>query len=673
MGERSDTESRFPSYAPSSIMEDSTSHVDDDLLPATSPSNSSTGTRHRHSATLSNLFHSTHLSNYWSRSSGGRIHSGRVEPQDVMCLFEWTHGGDDVFIKGSWDHFNSVIPMEKTQPGVFRVVLPVPEGQWNFSFVVDGQDRVSSAYQSEILPTGDGRDQFIQVNTRLVHRETHTGPLNRGSSFIAELDIWSPTQIEEYHAPWLFRTLYLAMFPAGLYYFVWLSLRGGNQIAPVCWITFLAAEVLSFISAFVSLFAMWAPVRRRWRSLDGLKPPHPSDRWPSVDVVICHYREPIQQIQQTVRAAMAMDYPSHLLRVIVADDGYFPKPKSIEHSEMGEDMHSMLAFEAGHDPLLVEPIKDNGRVEHYQVLLRNDLSRPDCALETHVIDYGPYGKATSSSDSKPRLCLVSRVKPTDHHNKAGNINNVLFNAKTNGDLILFLDSDMKPNQSFLKRTIPLLLRSRAGEASSPHVTPRSSKSNHPTHDESVWELDSHVAFVQTPQRFHNASKEDYLAVRNAVFYDAVANGRDGFGLTPFAGTNCLWRREVLNELGGIIYGSVTEDTLTSNGCHSRGYMSKYACEDLCWGEAPVTAAAAMLQRLRWAKGAVQNGIFAIYDHRKARMREKESHGSLKAFQAHRRHSTSPHNGLVRFMFWLDSTLYPVLNLGAYLYIFVALY
>jgi len=181
---------------------------------------------------------------------------------------------------------------------------------------------------------------------------------------------------------------------------------------------------------------------------------------------------------------------------------------------------------------LVEPIKDNGRVEHYQVLLRNDLSRPDCALETHVIDYGPYGKATSSSDSKPRLCLVSRVKPTDHHNKAGNINNVLFNAKTNGDLILFLDSDMKPNQSFLKRTIPLLLRSRAGEASSPHVTPRSSKSNHPTHDESVWELDSHVAFVQTPQRFHNASKEDYLAVRNAVFYDAVANGRDGFGLTP---------------------------------------------------------------------------------------------------------------------------------------------
>lgn len=55
------------------------------------------------------------------------------------------------------------------------------------------------------------------------------------------------------------------------------------------------------------------------------------------------------------------------------------------------------------------------------------------------------------------------------------------------------------------------------------------------------------------------------------------------------------------EINGFVYGSVTEDTLTSNEVHNRGYISKYAAEDLAWGEAPVSVAAAMLQRQRWAK------------------------------------------------------------------------
>jgi cellulose synthase/poly-beta-1,6-N-acetylglucosamine synthase-like glycosyltransferase len=146
-------------------------------------------------------------------------------------------------------------------------------------------------------------------------------------------------------------------------------------------------------------------------------------------------------------------------------------------------------------------------------------------------------------------------------------------------------------------------------------------------------------------------------------------------LTPFVGTNACWRREVLREIGGFVYVSVTEDTLTSNEIHRRGFISKYAAEDLCFGEAPVSVAAAMLQRQRWAKGAVMNGmkIFKRAAEEKKNAMVARRRGEIDEFFEYRRHGRRPNNAMVRAMFWLDSTLYPLLGLAAYMYIFVALY
>ncbi len=60
------------------------------------------------------------------------------------------------------------------------------------------------------------------------------------------------------------------------------------------------------------------------------------------------------------------------------------------------------------------------------------------------------------------------------------------------------------------------------------------------------------------------------------------------------GTNACWQCEVHE----TVYGSVMEDTLTSNEVHARGFISKYTVEDVAWGEGPVCVAAAMLQRQR---------------------------------------------------------------------------
>lgn len=567
------------------------------------------------------------------------------------------------------------VPMESIKPGKFRVVLPVPSNERaEFKFFVDGKEQIAKDLPFIINEDGD------EVN---VKNPDPTTAIKKGRarsimSKISGLDLYSPLHRQQVISMIVFRIFYLLSFPGAAYYFYWLMIRGGNDNARTSWVAFLIAELMSFASAVIGLFGMWKPVKRKWRSLDALKPPLSSENWPSVDIVIAHYKEDPEQLRGTIRAALNLDYPSHLLHVIVADDGYFVTPKVVERSALGMHMHTMLAEEAGYDPLMSEVISEDGLVEHYIVRTEeNELKRLDCSLECHQIDYGPYRTDRNSPGAIPRLSLIARVKPENHHNKAGNINNVLFNADTDGRIILFLDADMVPKENFLLRTIPLMLEELAEDAVD-RLLPEEfidAEIGVSRTIETHWRINRDVAFIQAPQRFFNVDEEDYMAHRNALFYDGICSGRDGFGLTPFVGTNACWRREVLQEIGGFVYGSVTEDTLTSNEVHNRGFVSRYACEDLCEGEAPVSVAAAMLQRQRWAKGAVMNGIYMFREWRSGRKRKANlrKRGEIDEYYEYRRSCRRPNNAFVRFMFALDSTLYPFLGASAYLYMFVALY
>lgn len=590
---------------------------------------------------------------------------------NVLSMFEWNGGGRNVFLTGSWDNYTEKIPMESVQPGRFRVVVPIPQERVEFKYVVDGREKYNPDYPT--IHTEDGE----RVNVKHIDpdmKKKKAGPVRKIVSKISGLDMYSPFHLQETVSMIIFRVFYIITIPAAFYYFYWLADKGGNKGAMAPFVLFFAAEILSFISAVIGLFGMWAPVRRKWRSLDSLKPPLPEADWPSIDVCVAHYKEPAEQLRETIRAALRLDYPSHLLRIVVADDGYFPSPKSVERSQLGLDMYQLLAEEAGYDPLLEEVLNDQGLVEHYTVTPEEEINRPDCAKECHVFDFGPFGEDMYAPGALPRLSLIARVKPQDHHNKAGNINNVLFNAGTEGKVLLFLDADMQPTENFLLRTVPLLLEEMRDDAventllidDDPEIGREANTS---------WRINRDVAFVQAPQRFHNVDEADVMAHRNAIFYDGICRGRDGFGMTPFVGTNALWRREVLSEIGGFVYGSVTEDTLTSNEVHRRGYISKYAAEDLAYGEAPVSVAAAMLQRQRWAKGAIMNGmkIFQRAAEEKRNSMVARRRGEIDEFYEYRRHGRRPNNSFVRAMFWLDSTLYPFLGIAAYFYIFTSLY
>ena len=85
-------------------------------------------------------------------------------------------------------------------------------------------------------------------------------------------------------------------------------------------ITLLVAESYAFIVLVLGY------VQTAWPL--GRKPiPLPSDhaRWPTVDVYIPTYNEPLSVVRPTVLAAMAMDWPPDKLRVYLLDDGKRPE------------------------------------------------------------------------------------------------------------------------------------------------------------------------------------------------------------------------------------------------------------------------------------------------------------------------------------------------------------
>ncbi|MBY0338472.1 MAG: UDP-forming cellulose synthase catalytic subunit, partial [Acetobacteraceae bacterium] len=87
------------------------------------------------------------------------------------------------------------------------------------------------------------------------------------------------------------------------------------------WQTFLGtglvlAELYAVVSLVLSYFQVLWPLERKPVPL----PDDPED-WPTVDVYIPTYNEPLEVVRPTVLAALALDWPRHKFNVYVLDDG----------------------------------------------------------------------------------------------------------------------------------------------------------------------------------------------------------------------------------------------------------------------------------------------------------------------------------------------------------------
>lgn len=161
-----------------------------------------------------------------------------------------------------------------------------------------------------------------------------------------------------------------------------------------------------------------------------------------------------------------------------------------------------------------------------------------------------------------------------HGAKAGNINHALTLAK--GDYFVVLDADFVPSPRFLIETLPFFIEEK-------------------------------VAFVQTPQVYGNLHTviARGAAYMQSVFYRFVQPGRNRFNAALCVGTNVIFRRSAIDEIGGLYTDSKSEDVWTTLTLHENGWRSVFIPDVLAIGDAPETVEAYSKQQLRWATGGFE--------------------------------------------------------------------
>lgn len=165
-------------------------------------------------------------------------------------------------------------------------------------------------------------------------------------------------------------------------------------------------------------------------------------------------------------------------------------------------------------------------------------------------------------------------RPGGRHAKAGNVNAGL--ARTDGEFVVIFDADHVPDRSFLISVLP-------------HFQ------------------DEDVAFVQSPQSYVNDVNLVATGSGEAqrIFYELVCPGKNHFNAAFCVGTNVMFRRAALDEIGGIWTASNSEDIWTSLELHKRGWKSVYTPQVLARGLAPEDVPSYLKQQLRWAAGGFE--------------------------------------------------------------------
>ena len=196
--------------------------------------------------------------------------------------------------------------------------------------------------------------------------------------------------------------------------------------------------------------------------------------------------------------------------------------------------------------------------------------------ETWVLDDGRRDEVRQLAEQLGARYLA---RPDNRHAKAGNLNYALERIKV--DIVAILDADHIPTARFLTAILPYF------------------------HDE-------RLAFVQTPQDFYNLDSFEHERQGNgrtfneeAVFYRVIAPAKTRWSAPFWCGTCALVRTAALRSVGGVATDSVTEDIHTTIRMYRAGWTGVYHNEVLARGLAPDDARAYLMQRNRWAKGAMQ--------------------------------------------------------------------
>lgn len=437
----------------------------------------------------------------------------------------------------------------------------------------------------------------------------HTLPPWVQDRFSGEIGIAPRVRRSQKQVGWseLFRvrpryTLFLVLAQAvHICFFVWLFVSAWKAT----WyeMLYVIAETVGNITGFAYLVCGCFHPKCPQPCLDeeGL---HEIGRQEHIAVLQCHYNEPLEDI------AMSLRYNLQYFRrygcsrsnrkYYILDDGFFTgsgDERKIRQANMCRKLREVVFKTLGRDEQINRGLleKSNNNTEEplasTEGTFVNDMCRSDCATGFLMWSIG---------FPEDHVYLVARAKPQVHHGKAGNINNFVWNVLQNQyngsgsfveappSYVLLLDQDMCLGHEFIEsdpsyRDVEIVSQAL------------------PWFEQDL----QRVAFVQFPQHFYDMDRFDVTFNSNSTFYNGTEIGRGAVGLAAFSGTNCVWDISKLVSIGGIQYGSVTEDSNTSIVAHKAGLRSRYVDAAVAAGNSPQTVEAAIKQVCaRWAKGAI---------------------------------------------------------------------
>ncbi|TEB37616.1 nucleotide-diphospho-sugar transferase [Coprinellus micaceus] len=162
-----------------------------------------------------------------------------------------------------------------------------------------------------------------------------------------------------------------------------------------------------------------------------------------------------------------------------------------------------------------------------------------------------------------------------HLKKAGNLRHAF--TQTNGDFFLIFDADFCPRADILKEMIPRVRH------------------------------EPKIAIVQTPQFFRPCEEQTWseqgASATQEFFYRIVQVNRDRFNAAICVGSNALYRRQALVDVGGTAEIGHSEDVHTGFYAVNRGWTLRYMPLALACGISPDTPAALFSQQMRWCAGS----------------------------------------------------------------------
>lgn len=162
-----------------------------------------------------------------------------------------------------------------------------------------------------------------------------------------------------------------------------------------------------------------------------------------------------------------------------------------------------------------------------------------------------------------------------HGAKAGIVNDCLKTLTE--EYVVIFDADQNPMPQFLNALVPIM------------------------------EKDKLLAFIQTPQFYSNIEGSRVArgaAFQQAVFYEYICEGKGSGGAMFCCGTNVIFRRSALAEVGGLDESTVTEDFATSIKFHVKGWRSLYYNHVSAFGMGPEDMESYFKQQFRWATGTI---------------------------------------------------------------------